>query len=267
MTGRKFVRGLLLFCAAAASAVILAACGSHTTAPSPIVEQPAPQPSPQPPPPAPVPVLAVTRILAFGDSMTAGTTSPAVVPPALTAGPPQSYPAKLQDLVNGRYTGQTIIVLNAGKPSEHVYDAATLARFNHEVSDANPNLIVLMEGANDLNDAGEAVNDTIASTVGTLEEMVKEAGRRRIPIMVATLPPQRLPKGHGAPYIGRFNDAVKTMAAKKGGILVDVNARLPNALIGQDGLHPTEEGYQRIAEIFLDAMKSAYETIPPGVAR
>ena len=133
-TGRKFVRGLLLFCAAAASAVILAACGSHTTAPSPIVEQPAPQPSPQPPPPAPVPVLAVTRILAFGDSMTAGTTSPAVVPPALTAGPPQSYPAKLQDLVNGRYTGQTIIVLNAGKPSEDVTDAATLARFNHEVS-------------------------------------------------------------------------------------------------------------------------------------
>ncbi len=158
--------------------------------------------------------------------MTAGTTSPAAVISALTAGLSQSYPAKLQDLVTARYTGQTVTVLNAGKPSEHVYDAATLARFNHEVSDANPNLILLMEGANDLNDAGEAVNDTIATTVGTLEEMVKEAGRRRIPIMVATLPPQRLPKGHGAPYIGRFNDAVKTMAAKKGGILVDVNARV-----------------------------------------
>ena len=259
---------MLLFCVAAGLAVVLAACGSHPTAPSPIVEQPAPQPSPQPPPPpAPAPVLAVTRILAFGDSMTAGTTSPAVVPPALTAGPPQSYPAKLQDLISGRYSGQTITVLNAGKPSEHVYDAATLARFNHEVSDASPNLILLMEGANDLNDAGDAVNDTIATTVGTLEEMVKEAGRRRIPIMVATLPPQRLPKGHGAPYIGRFNDAVKTMAAKKGGILVDVNAGVPDSLIGQDGLHPTEEGYQRIAEIFLNAMKSVYRSTPPTVSR
>jgi acyl-CoA thioesterase-1 len=250
--------------------VLAGACGSGSppSAPSPIVTPPAdPGPSTPQPPAAPPPTLGVTRILAFGDSMTAGTTSAAVIPPALTAGPPQSYPAKLQDLVSGRYTGQAITVLNAGKPSEHVYDAATLARFNHEVSDASPNLILLMEGANDLNDAGDALNDTIATTVGTLEEMVKEAGRRHIPIMVATLPPQRLPKGHGAPYIGRFNDAVKTMAAKKGGILVDVNARLPDALIGQDGLHPTEEGYQRIAEIFLDAMKSAYETIPPAVTR
>ena len=258
----------MLLCAVAGTGLILSACGSHSTAPTPIVEQPAPQPTPQPPAPPPAaPVLGVTRILAFGDSMTAGTTSPAAVTSALTAGLSQSYPAKLQDLVTARYTGQTVTVLNAGKPSEHVYDAATLARFNHEVSDANPNLILLMEGANDLNDAGEAVNDTIATTVGTLEEMVKEAGRRRIPIMVATLPPQRLPKGHGAPYIGRFNDAVKTMAAKKGGILVDVNARVADSLIGQDGLHPTEEGYQRIAEIFLDAMKSAYESTPPTISR
>jgi lysophospholipase L1-like esterase len=97
--------------------------------------------------------------------------------------------------------------------------------------------------------------------------MVKEAGRRGIPIMVATLPPQRLPKGGGAPFVSRFNEAVKVMAAKKGGILVDVNAQLSGSLIGQDGLHPTEEGYQRLAEIFLDAVKARYESAPAGAVR
>ena len=109
----------MLLCAVAGTGLILSACGSHSTGPTPIVEQPAPQPTPQPPaPPPPAPVLGVTRILAFGDSMTAGTTSPAAVISALTAGLSQSYPAKLQDLVTARYTGQTVTVLNAGKPSE-----------------------------------------------------------------------------------------------------------------------------------------------------
>jgi lysophospholipase L1-like esterase len=111
------------------------------------------------------------------------------------------------------------------------------------------------------------VNDAITVIVGTLEEMVKEAGRRRIPIMVGTLPPQRLPKGTGAPFVPRFNEAVKVMAAKKGGILVDVNAQLPEALIGQDGLHPTEEGYQRLAQIYMDAIKGNYESTPPSASR
>jgi hypothetical protein len=39
---------------------------------------------------------------------------------------------------------------------------------------------------------------------------------------------------------------------------------MPESLIGQDGLHPTEEGYQRLAEIYLDAIKSTYESSPPA---
>src|SRR5690242_2390524 len=59
--------------------VLSAACGSSgpPTAPSPIVTPPVdPGPStPQPPTPPPPPTLGITKILAFGDSMTAGTTS------------------------------------------------------------------------------------------------------------------------------------------------------------------------------------------------
>lgn len=258
----KRARTLLFFAALGLSLGALA-CGGGATTPPSIGPSPAPLPQPDPSlPPPPPPTLGITRILAFGDSMTAGTTSVPLVPPGLTAGLPQSYPFKLQELLAARYTAQSIVVLNAGSPGEHILWPSALKRFGDAVSEAKPDLILLMEGANDLNDAKDQVNATITATVSALEEMVKDAGRRRIPIMIGTLPPQRAPKGTAAPYLGKFNDALKVMAAKKGGIVVDVNAQLPDALIGQDGLHPTEAGYQRIAEIYRDAIKGQYEAAP-----
>jgi lysophospholipase L1-like esterase len=258
---------VVLVCFASAAGLLASACGGGPTNPSPIVPDPPSNPAPPPPTPPPVvpPTLRVTRILAFGDSMTAGTTSPAIVT-SLTAGLPVSYPFKLQTLVTARYTTQTITVANAGVPGEKVLDSGTLKRFNDALSEAKPDLILLMEGANDLNNIGDMVNDTITIIVGNLEEMVKEAGRRNIPIMVATLPPERLAKRSAAEHVPRFNDAVKVMAARKGGILVDVNAQFPESLIGQDGLHPTEEGYQRLAEIYLEAIKGLYESSATAAA-
>lgn len=262
---RVRVAGLALVCLG----LFASACGGPTN-PSPIVPDPPSNPAPPTPPPTPVPppTLRVTRILAFGDSMTAGTTSPAIVT-SLTAGLPESYPFKLQTLVTARYTAQTITVSNVGRAGEKVLDSETQTRFSDAVSEAKPELILLMEGANDLNNISGSVNDAITVIVGNLEEMVKEAGRRGIPIMVATLPPERLTKRSAAEFLPRFNDAVKVMAARKGGILVDVNAQFPESLIGQDGLHPTEEGYQRLADIYLEAIKSLYEsaaTTPPTTA-
>ncbi len=262
---RARVAGVALVCLV----LLASACGGPTN-PSPIVPDPPSTPAPPPPPPTPVPppTLRVTRILAFGDSMTAGTTSPPLTT-SLTPGLPQSYPFKLQTLLTARYTAQTITVSNVGVAGEFVVGSGTQKRFSDRLSEASPELILLMEGANDLNRIEEMANDAIRAIVGNLEEMVKEAGRRNIPIMVATLPPQRLPKGVGAPFVPRFNEALKVMAAKKGGILVDVNAQFPESLIGQDGLHPTEEGYQRLADIYLEAIKSLYEsaaTTPPTTA-
>ena len=82
-------------------------------------------------------------------------------------------------------------------------------------------------------------------------------------MVVATLPPQREGgKGHGIPYLAKYNNDLKTMASKKGAFIVDVNAQFPVSLIGVDGLHPTEQGYQLIAEMMFDAIKSRYETTP-----
>jgi lysophospholipase L1-like esterase len=258
---------LVLVRLAFVAGLLASGCGGPTN-PSPIVPDPPSNPPPPTPTPTPVPppTLKVSKILAFGDSMTAGTTSPAIVT-SLTAGLPESYPFKLQTLVTARYTAQTVTVSNFGKAGEQVLDSGTLKRFNDALSEAKPEVVLLMEGANDLNNIQGSVNDAITVIVGNLEEMVKEAGRRGIPIMVATLPPERLAKRSAAAFLPRFNDAVKVMAAKKGGILVDVNAQFPESLIGQDGLHPTEEGYQRLAEIYLTAIKGLYESAATGASR
>jgi lysophospholipase L1-like esterase len=244
------------------------ACGGSPTGPTPNPPPTQPQPTentPPPPPPPPPPLtLGLTRILAFGDSMTEGTTSTPVTTGlfALDAGLPRSYPFKLQALTTQRYSAQTIQVLNAGHAGNQAVN--DIDRFGAVVGDARPDLVLLLEGANDLNQpfaTGEGFNARVSKVVSALEEMVKNAVYRGIPVMIGTLPPQRAgaPRATDADLLVRFNSAVKTMAAKKGAQLVDVNTLLPLSEIGQDGLHPTEAGYQHLAEIWLDVIKAKYE--------
>ncbi len=247
---------------AVVSVLGIAACGGHGTPQPTPVPQPPPVEQPPPPPPPPPPTLAVTRILAFGDSMTAGTTSPALAFAALTAGLPESYPSKLQGLETDRYSAQSVTVLNAGQPGEFVQDSRTRKRLSGMIGDASPEVVLLMEGANDLNNGTDTPNTTINATVNALEDMVRDTTGRGITVMLATLPPQRPPKGNAASFLTRYNDALRTMASKKGAILVDVYAQFPIELIGQDGLHPTEAGYQKLAEIFQSAIAAKWEHAP-----
>jgi lysophospholipase L1-like esterase len=210
--------------------------------------------------------LRITRILAFGDSMTAGTVSPTVSFRAFDAGLAQSYPYKLQTLLAARYTAQTLSVSNAGIAGSYAWqDRSRLAR---SISEAAPDLLLLMEGANDLNGiVPPAINAGVDATVAAMEDMVRDTVGRSIPVLLATLPAQRPPKGGAVDFLPRYNDGLKTMASKKGATIVDINALLSPALIGQDGLHPSEPGYQRMAEIFLDAIKQQYEVSPPTASR
>ena len=211
----------------------------------------------------PPPTLGITRILAFGDSMTAGTTSVTFVPFTLTAGKAESYPFKLQTLLAARYTAQAMEVYNDGVPGENTPEGS--ARFGGELSAAKPQAVLLMEGANDLNNP--VLQLDVTSITGRMEDMVRLATGRGMTVFLATIPPQRV-GGKGNPaLVDKYNGQLKVMAAKKGAILVDVNALLPLSLIGQDGLHPTEAGYQKLAEIWLDALKAKFETAPAATVR
>ncbi len=82
------------------SAGLLAGCGSSPTSPGPVNPPPTPPTDPPPPPPPATPAtLRISKILAFGDSMTYGVDSPPLMLRALDAGIAQSYPFKLQTLL------------------------------------------------------------------------------------------------------------------------------------------------------------------------
>jgi len=253
MFRRQFLIGI-------GATLVAAGCGGPPTSPGSI--NPPPTPQPQPPPPSPVvsPTLSVTRILAFGDSITAGTTSPSLLTQlALDAGLSQSYPFKLQTLVTARYTSQSVAVFNAGIAGRTAVEDRS--RLGRSLNEAMPDLLLLIEGANDLNQAG-LNNPLVDAALAAMEDMVRDARRRGVQVMLGTLPAQRPPKGNAGAYLARYNDGLKMMAAKKDAILVDVNRLLPESFVGQDGLHPSEAGYQRMAEIFLDAIRQRFEVIP-----
>ena len=60
---------------------------------------------------------------------------------------------------------------------------------------------------------------------------------------------------------------MKAVAARRGVQIVDLFTEVPAALVGQDGLHLTEEGFQRVAEVFLLAIEATYELAPNPTAR
>jgi len=254
MLRRQFLIGV-------GASVVAAGCGGSPSGPGPVTPPPPPVDEPPPPPP-PVPAkLGITRILTFGDSMTAGTTSLALSLRALDAGRTDSYPFKLQTLLAARYTAQTVSVFNAGVAGKKASEDRS--RLRDSISESTPELVLLMEGANDLNSiVGPSTNAAIVDIVGQMEDMVRDTVARAIPIFLATLPPQRAggSKAGGVTLLSKYNDDLKTMAAKKGASIVDINAHFPLSLIGQDGLHPTEEGYQLMAQIFFDAIRERFET-------
>ena len=84
--------------------------------------------------------------------------------------------------------------------------------------------------------------------------------------MLATLPPQRPGRGSKATapdILDEYNRKLRAIAIKRDAQLIDVNALLPVSLIGQDGLHPTEAGYDRLAEIFFEAIRAKNERAAP----
>jgi lysophospholipase L1-like esterase len=201
--------------------------------------------------------------------MTAGTTS-AELPLwlGLTPGLPQSYPFKLQEALTARYTDQTISVGNAGYPGWAAWQLREV--ITDDVRAMNAEVVLLMAGANDLLNishlSGPELDKEIQTAVDTVEDLLRLTVERGTPVMLATLPPQRptsppgVPvRGAAAPFLDRFNSGLKSIATKRGAMLVDVNAQLPLNLVGADGLHLTEAGNQRLAEIWFEALKNKYE--------
>jgi lysophospholipase L1-like esterase len=212
---------------------------------------------------AAAPQLSVTKLMAFGDSITQGVDSP----PAFSGiwAPsdwPKGYPYKLNDLLRARYTDQALTVLNDGFYGEVIADG--LARLPSEVGYYQPDVLMLLHGANDL--SGSPAEPTTTYIASRLEDMIRAARLRKsnIVIFLATFPPQYAgSRGAGAPYVSTLNGKIATLATVSGVTLVDLYKDFTatgTRLIGVDGLHPTDAGYTQMATSFYNAIAAKLET-------
>ncbi|HEX8031778.1 MAG TPA: GDSL-type esterase/lipase family protein [Vicinamibacterales bacterium] len=214
--------------------------------------------------PLKVPRLSRTRFLAFGDSFTAGeVTSPIGAAPSgihkLVLVPAASYPSQLQSQLQAAYVmqGASIVVVNGGEPGERILDGTQ--RFPG-VFDANhPEVVLLMEGANSLPLVGP---DTSTDLLQIMAQTAKNGGAR---VLIGSMIPQVAgrPRATTPTFeLLNYNTRMQAMAAREGLTFVDLyNPMLGEAatLIGNDGLHPTEAGYRRIAELFFAAIRRELE--------
>lgn len=172
------------------------------------------------PPPAPLsPLPSDAVILAFGDSLTAGT----------GAGPETSFPAHLEVLSGRR-------VINAGLPGEVSHDGAL--RLPGLLDAHRPDLIILTHGGNDL-----LRRMDVGRTRENLETMIGLAHERGVEVLLVAVP---------TPTLLRLrSDPMYTEIGRKTGVPVE-NGALAHVLsrdaLKADPIHPNGEGYRLLAE-------------------
>jgi lysophospholipase L1-like esterase len=235
------------------------------------------------------PQLAATNFLAFGDSITSGKIAvdcpsgggaTACRAQTLGEGPgtwisdllrfsprfgeesPAAYPRALQSMLANRYAVQAFVVVNEGNSGEVVADGRT--RLTQSLNAGTPQVLLLQEGANDMT----AARPPIEAIVNDFRAMVRDARGRGVQVFLGTLLPQREGACRAYDYCDGVNDVVatnarlRTMAAVEGAVLVDLYQGFEGqtaTLLGIDGLHPNEGGYQKMAEMFFEAIKQRLE--------
>ena len=248
---------------------------------------------------APDPVLGAPKFLAFGDSITAGYVGEGFLSTrgsqldlstllradsrqrlprvGRAVQPHNSYPTQLLNLLRTGYPTQSITVSNQGLSGERA--AEGISRLKPALDAFQPDVLLLLEGINDLNLALvlHPSDDPNPIDVGTfadyLRGMVLDAEARGVEVLLATLTPVSDARESVSPgvqaAIAALNAEIRSMAPSLGnGGIVDLHAALDgiSGIIGADGLHPTSAGYRRMAEIFYSQIVSRYDNTPRGAA-
>lgn len=216
-----------------------------------------------------LPTLSKTRYLAFGDSITAGEVTVPISGSSIGKSlftkqvtvPSASYPAVLLNTLRGRYSAQagSIEVFNYGFGGEKVVN--TRNRFFSALTATQPEVLLLMEGANDI-PLGE--DGAASSAAQEISVWVAEAKARGVRVFLGTPVPGR-PGGNktiAAVLLVDYANRMRRIAEVQGVTLVDLyTLMLPDVqrYIGVDGLHPNELGYARMADLFFQAIQTNLE--------
>jgi len=175
------------------------------------------------------------RIVAFGDSLTAG----------LGVAAEEAYPARLQrrlDEQRFRYR-----VINAGVSGDTT--AGGLRRVDW-VLKSRPDLVILELGGND---GLRGLN--LDQTKANLERIIKRCQDASVTVILAGM---KLPPNYGAEYTKGFEAIYPALAKQYRLTLIPffLDGVAGSATLNQaDGIHPTSEGYRIIADKVLETMK------------
>jgi lysophospholipase L1-like esterase len=175
-----------------------------------------------------------------------------------------AYPRTLQSMLASRYAAQASII---GMPNEGVsgeFVSEGKSRLPGVLSARGPQVLLLQEGANDMNQGRPPVD----AIVEDFRSMIRGARTRGIRVFLGTVLPQRANACRGYDFCDGVNDTVATnaklraMANVEGATVVDLYAAFDgqtSALLGLDGLHPNEAGYTKMAETFFSAIRQQLE--------
>lgn len=250
-----------------AGAVLSGGCAQTPTSPSSLAPSAAvaalPQTSPPVPPRlglTPPRALGLTRFVAFGDSITFGTKSSfdaRFLYEDLNGG----YVERLQNALNTYHAPQQFVVINEGVPGELAVNAQ--ARFRSVLANRQPQAILLLEGINDLS------NDVSVSRIGSaLSQLLDISAAAGLPVIIATMfqtyestDPNGVVRPNAASVVPALNAEIRRVAAGRLNVyLVDLEPRLRNrALLGGDGLHLEDAGFDVVASLFLAAIEAAFQ--------
>jgi acyl-CoA thioesterase-1 len=176
------------------------------------------------------------KIVAFGDSLTAGFGVPAEA----------AFPAKLAVALKAK--GHNVEIVNAGVSGDTA--SGGLARVDWSVQDGT-DAVILELGAND---ALRGIDPKV--TRMALDSILKKLKARNIPVLLAGM---RAPRNMGADYAREFDAIYPELAEQQGAIFypffldgVATDAKLNQA----DGIHPTAAGVDVIVSRILPQIEA-----------
>lgn len=175
------------------------------------------------------------RIVAFGDSLTAG----------LGVAAEEAYPARLQRRLDEQ--GLRYRVINAGVSGDTT--AGGVRRVDW-VLKSRPVLVILELGGND---GLRGLN--LDETKANLERIIKRCQDASVTVILAGM---KLPPNYGTEYTKGFEAIYPALAKQYRLTLIPffLDGVAGSASLNQaDGIHPTSEGYRIIADKVLETVK------------
>jgi acyl-CoA thioesterase-1 len=195
------------------------------------------------------------RIVAFGDSLTAG----------LGVAAHESYPAQLQRRLDD--AGYRTVVVNAGVSGDT--SAGGLRRVTW-VLKSNPDVVILELGAND-----GLRGLSLTQTEDNLEQIVQRLREAGVQVVLAGM---KLPPNYGTAYREGFERMFPALARRYSVPLIPffLEGVAASATLNQaDGIHPTGEGYRVIVDHVFSVLERNgllgknrdHEVRPPAASR